>query len=76
MATPTKDRPMPRTLRQVFAVPALLALTSVVGLVSALVGDGPWDALSWAGLGSAAAAGLWCALPWRRPADRSARQGR
>ncbi len=32
-------------------MPALLAAASLVGLMSALVGDGPWDALSWACLG-------------------------
>jgi hypothetical protein len=36
----------------VFGIPALLAITSGLGLVSALVGDGPWDALSWFALGA------------------------
>jgi len=31
---------------QIFAVPALVALASVLGLVGALVGDGIWDWLS------------------------------
>jgi len=30
-----------------YVVPGWIALASIVGLVSALVGDGPWDALSW-----------------------------
>jgi hypothetical protein len=37
---------------QVFGVPVLLALVSVVGLLSALLGDGVWDAVSWVGLGA------------------------
>jgi hypothetical protein len=36
----------------VFGIPALLAVTSGFGLVSALVGDGLWDALSWFALGA------------------------
>lgn len=55
---------MARTLRQVFAVPVLLALASAAGLVSALLGDGLWDGLSWLGLGVVVAAALWHGLPW------------
>lgn len=33
--------------RSPFVVPAWIALVSLVGLVSALVGDGVFDALSW-----------------------------
>lgn len=36
-----------RTLRRIFAVPAIVAVLSAVGLVSALVGDGWWDIASW-----------------------------
>lgn len=57
---------MTRSLRQIFAVPALVALASVVGLVSALVGDGSWDALSWLALGLPVALAAWHGLPWRR----------
>ncbi len=34
-------------LRRIFGVPLLLALATVIGLVSALLDDGFWDALSW-----------------------------
>lgn len=44
MATP---RGAPRTTAEIFRVPAILAVVSSVGLVSALVGDGPFDLLSW-----------------------------
>ncbi|MBN9499768.1 MAG: hypothetical protein J0H39_23725 [Alphaproteobacteria bacterium] len=48
-------KPMPihrrQTTTQIFAVPLLLAILSIVGLVSALVGDGAWDGLSWIALG-------------------------
>lgn len=57
---------MNRSLRQIFAVPAWAALASLIGLVSALVGDGPWDGLSWAGLGLPVALAAWYGLPWRR----------
>jgi hypothetical protein len=36
----------------VFGIPALLAITSGSGLISALVGDGFWDAISWFALGA------------------------
>ncbi|SDI11295.1 hypothetical protein SAMN05216189_1002145 [Pseudomonas delhiensis] len=42
---------MKRNLWRVFRWPLALAVLSLVGLVSALVGDGPWDALSWVALG-------------------------
>jgi len=35
-----------QSLWQIFAVPALVASASVLGLVGALVGDGIWDWLS------------------------------
>lgn len=37
--------------RKIFAAPLLLALATVVGLLAALLGDGLWDAVSWAALG-------------------------
>ncbi len=40
-----------RTLAQIFAVPLLVAVMSGTGLISALIGDGVWDALSWLMLG-------------------------
>ncbi|CAM5419307.1 putative protein OS=Afipia felis OX=1035 GN=NCTC12722_02564 PE=4 SV=1 [Afipia felis] len=39
--------PRHRTLGQIFTVPLLIGVMSLVGLVAALVGDGIWDALSW-----------------------------
>jgi hypothetical protein len=39
--------PKHRTLGQIFAIPALIGVMSIVGLVAALVGDGVWDGLSW-----------------------------
>ena len=38
------------TMRQIYRVPALLAAISFIGLVSALIGDGIYDMLSWAAL--------------------------
>ncbi|RDZ27898.1 hypothetical protein [Lysobacter silvisoli] len=37
----------PRAPRSPFVAPAWIALASLVGLVSALVGDGVFDVLSW-----------------------------
>ncbi len=39
-----------RGLRAIFAVPLLLALVSIAGLVVALTGDGWRDAVAWAAL--------------------------
>jgi hypothetical protein len=36
-----------QSLWRVFRWPVLLGVLSLVGLVSALLGDGLWDALSW-----------------------------
>lgn len=37
----------PLSAWEVFRVPLVLGLLTGVGLVSALVGDGAWDVLSW-----------------------------
>lgn len=41
----------PQSLRRIFAVPLLLALLSIAGLVVALTGDGWRDAAAWIALG-------------------------
>lgn len=40
-------------MRHVFAIPLLIAVTSLTGLIAALLGDGLYDWLSWLGLGLA-----------------------
>lgn len=35
------------TLRTVYRIPLVLSIITIVGLLSALLGDGIWDALSW-----------------------------
>lgn len=42
-----RSRPVRQTLRQIFAAPLAIGVLSTVGLISALVGDGIWDGLSW-----------------------------
>ena len=39
-----------QTNGQIFAIPMVLGVLSIVCLVSALVGDGVWDGVSWATL--------------------------
>ena len=51
------DRPL--STRQIFQIPALLALVSLAGLISALLGAGWWDILSWLTLGLPVAAIAW-----------------
>jgi hypothetical protein len=58
-----RNRIIHRTIAQIFAVPLLVAVVSSVGLVSALVGDGWWDVLSWLTLGLPLL--LYLAFIWR-----------
>lgn len=51
------DRPL--SLMEIFRIPALLALVSLAGLISALLGAGWWDILSWITLGLPVAAIAW-----------------
>lgn len=37
----------PFPFRRVYGVPAILAVVTFLGLLSALLGDGIWDAVSW-----------------------------
>jgi hypothetical protein len=49
-------------LRQVFAIPLAIALISLAGLISALIGDGPLDVTSWLALGLPIVIALWACL--------------
>ncbi|NEU96461.1 hypothetical protein [Bradyrhizobium uaiense] len=53
-----------RSLTRIFAAPLVIAVVSTVGLISALVGDGWWDAVSWAALGLPVL--LYLVFIWRR----------
>ena len=48
---------------EVFRVPIWLGVASVVGLVSALLGDGVWDGVSWLAIFAPVGAVWWA---WRR----------
>jgi hypothetical protein len=52
----------------IWTAPILLGVLTIVGLVSALLGDGVWDTLSALALGIVAAVGAWHGL--RRPQKR------
>lgn len=52
-------------LRAIFAVPAVVAVLSLFGLVAALIGDGVWDAAGWLTLGVSVVVLVW-ALVARR----------
>lgn len=43
--------PRRQSLSEIFAIPFVLGILSSVGLISALVGDGVWDGVSWILLG-------------------------
>jgi hypothetical protein len=65
--TATGPRRRGKTVGQVFWVPTLLALISIVGLLSALLGDGLFDLLSWLTLAVPIVVALWYWRPGRRP---------
>ena len=48
-----------KTNWQIFAIPLLLAILTLVGLIAGLLDDGLFDVLSWAGLFFPVAAILW-----------------
>ena len=50
---------VPQITRQIWTVPIALGIVSAIGLVSALLGEGMWDALSWVTLTAPIAAALW-----------------
>ena len=62
MTLPSVKRPARRSLGAIFFVPAIVAAASCAGLLSALLGDGPWDGLSWLALSVPVAVTLWCVL--------------
>ena len=53
------------SLIAVFAIPAAVAVLSLIGLVAALVGDGVWDVIGWIGLGVAVAVLGWALITRR-----------
>ena len=53
---------MIRNRAQVWGMPVLLAVLTIIGLVSALLGDGAWDLVSALALGAPVAVGAWCGL--------------
>ncbi|MDN4060667.1 hypothetical protein QPK31_20860 [Massilia sp. YIM B02769] len=59
---------MMRVFGPVWTAPILLGVLTVIGLVSALLGDGVWDAVFAVSLGAVVAVGGWYGL--RRPAAR------
>jgi len=56
----TPARARHQTVRQIFAWPAVIAVLSAAGLLSALLGDGIWDGVSWVVL--AVPVALYCAF--------------
>jgi len=61
-----------RTAMQIWGAPVVLAILTTIGLISALLGDGIWDALSAVTLGIPCLAGAWYCL---RRAPQARRDG-
>ncbi|MCD0502201.1 hypothetical protein [Bordetella petrii] len=55
----------PQSPGEVFRVPIWLGAASIIGLISALLGDDIWDVLSWITILAPVAAVAWA---WRRRA--------
>jgi hypothetical protein len=55
----------PHDLRAIFAIPLVVAVLSLFGLIAALVGDGVWNVVGWIALGASVAVLAW-ALVARR----------
>lgn len=53
---------MNRAFLRLWGMPVLLGVLTVIGLLSALFGDGIWDALSALTLGAPVVVGLWYSL--------------
>jgi hypothetical protein len=62
-----------RSLRAIFAAPALLGVLTAAGLMSALLGDDVWDALSWLMLAAPIAVTAWFLCAAFRKSPRTAR---
>jgi len=54
-----KSKTRAQSLRTVFAAPLVMSVLSLIGLVSALAGDGLADWLSWAALATPVLAVAW-----------------
>lgn len=51
---------------RVFAIPVIIALATLGGLIAALVGEGWLDAVAWLGLSAAVVIPVYCAIRSRR----------
>jgi len=61
-----RSRNTAHSLAQIFAIPLALAALSIIGLISALTGDGLRDILSWIGLAAPVLVTLWALRARRR----------
>ena len=52
-------------LGAILAVPAVVAVLSLTGLVAALIGDGMWNVVGWLGLGASIAVLAWALIARR-----------
>jgi hypothetical protein len=55
------------TKTQIWGAPVALGVVSLVGLLSALLADGPWDALSWLALAAPVVVSAWGLWRPRQP---------
>ncbi|RZJ27352.1 MAG: hypothetical protein EON85_11375 [Brevundimonas sp.] len=55
----------PFSLTAIFAIPLVVAVLSLIGLVGALLGDGLWDRVGWLGLGACVVVLIWALIARR-----------
>lgn len=60
------SKPGPYSLKAIFAVPLIVGLLSLVGLVAALLGDGAWDAAGWITIGVSIVVLVWALIARRQ----------
>lgn len=59
------SKPGRRSLKAIFAVPLVVGLLSLIGLVAALLGDGVWDAAGWLTIGMSIIVLVWALIARR-----------
>ncbi len=58
-------RPLNHSLSAIFAVPLIVGVLSLTGLIVALLGDGAWDVAGWVFIGGSIVVLVWALIARR-----------